>query len=190
MHRTSLAPVLSATRHRVSCWITALLLLGLFEDLDDPPPFGLGDGTCLDDPDQVADMGTARLVVRLQPGRAADDLPVHRVSDLSRDPHHHRPLHGFGDDQAGADLPPPPLLPVRAHLGVCHATQPPVLRARPRLRPPPRPRWPVPRPDRRATFPSARRWRWPGGAPPTIRGRLEPRPRRAGPRTVGSEARS
>src|SRR5438445_3844537 len=80
MTRTSLAPVLSATRHRVSCWITrssSRPSLGSLHDLDHPPPLRLRKRPGLHDPNGVAHVRLAGLVVRLQLGRTADDLAVH-----------------------------------------------------------------------------------------------------------------
>src|SRR5436190_4298740 len=90
MHRTSLAPVLSATLHRVSCWITVLLLgtptpsgrrraresalpgrsaaacclpgpsLGPLQHLDHAPALRLRQGPGLHDPDLVTDLRVVR----------------------------------------------------------------------------------------------------------------------------------
>src|SRR5258708_17713913 len=100
MQRISFAPVLSATRSRDSCWITGYLLrragsltlawpgsepgrtgglLGLLEDLDEPPALRRAQRPGLHQQDAVADAGGVLLVVRLQLRGAADDLAVPRV---------------------------------------------------------------------------------------------------------------
>src|SRR5689334_21274157 len=79
MHRISRAPVLSATRSRVSCWITSISyvcqfsgnrslaeLLGPLEDLHDPPPLGGGERPGLHEEHPVTDAALVLLVVRLQ----------------------------------------------------------------------------------------------------------------------------
>src|SRR4029078_8290352 len=97
MHRISLAPVLSATRSRDSCWITFLSpkrragslltpsggralptreLLGLLEDLHQAPALGGAQRAGLHDEDAVADTGGVGLVVRLDVAGAADDARV------------------------------------------------------------------------------------------------------------------
>src|SRR5437870_3206321 len=98
--RTSLAPVLSATRHRDSCWIIASSSssLGLLHDLDHPPPLGLRKGPRLHDPNGVPHPGAEGVVVGLEPGGPPDDLAVQRMTDLAGDPHDHGLLHGVGDD--------------------------------------------------------------------------------------------
>src|SRR5439155_11239824 len=114
MHRTSLAPVLSATRHRVSCWITLrdspwTPSFGLLDHFDHPPPLGLRERPGLHDPDHVARLGPTVLVVRLQLGRPANDLAVQGMPDGRRDPDHHGLVHLVGHDHAGSNLPPAPL---------------------------------------------------------------------------------
>src|SRR5215217_4051372 len=121
MQRICLAPVLSATFSRDSCWITAELLssrrfsvpsarvslaelpgglLGLVEDLDDAPALGGRQRPGLHDEDAVADAGRAGLVVRLHLARAPDDLGVQRVLDAVLDLDHNRLLHLVADDVA------------------------------------------------------------------------------------------
>src|SRR6478672_2522080 len=106
MHRISLAPVLSATRSRDSCWITFLSpkrragslldpsggrawpnreLLGLLEDLHQAPALGGAERAGLHDEDAVADSGGVGLVVRLDLAGAADDLAVEGVLDAVLD---------------------------------------------------------------------------------------------------------
>src|SRR5215213_9212818 len=92
MQSSSRAPVLSATRSLVSCWITVAhpLLLGDFDDLGQAPALRRRKWPRLDDADDVADLRFVARVVRVELGRAADDLLVHRI----------------GDDDAAALLPP------------------------------------------------------------------------------------
>src|SRR5213078_1723849 len=54
-------------------------LLGLLEDLDDPPALGRGQRTRLHEQDAVADTGRVGLVVRLDLGGPADRLAVTAV---------------------------------------------------------------------------------------------------------------
>src|SRR6476620_4028542 len=83
------------------------LLLGLLDDLDQPPPLGGGRGPGLHDLHAVADAGDVLLVVRLQLAGPADDLAVqpvlHAVLDLDDD----GLLHLVADDEALADLAVP-----------------------------------------------------------------------------------
>src|ERR1051325_9807187 len=104
MHRISLAPVLSATRSRDSCWITSVSYvcqfsgnlteawrndgcragrgdpadpvnsLGLFEDLHDTPPLGTRQRAGLHQGDPVAHAARVLLVVRLELAGAPQDL--------------------------------------------------------------------------------------------------------------------
>src|SRR6266851_2460892 len=73
MQRISLAPELSATLSRVSCWITCLLRL--LHDLEHAPANLFRDGLCLGDPDKVAHSALVLLVVDLEL-RA----PLHRLT--------------------------------------------------------------------------------------------------------------
>src|SRR5690349_9777318 len=134
MHRISRAPVLSATRSRVSCWITSnsyvcqfsaalprslaeLVSLGLFEDLHDPPPLGGRQRTRLHQQHPVADAARVLLVVRLQLAGTPHDLAVERVLDPVLDLDDHGLVHLVADDKALADLALP------AHLRLvrfCH----------------------------------------------------------------------
>src|SRR3954462_12121160 len=128
MHRISLAPVLSATLSRDSCWITSTpdyLLLGLLEDLHDAPALGRGQRAGLHQPDPVADSAGVVLVVRLVPRRTADDLAVQRVLDAVLDRDDHRLVHLVADHEALADLA------FVAHCRLTHQWSPP--------RTPPRP---------------------------------------------------
>src|SRR5690348_16415464 len=99
MHSNSLAPVLSATRSRDSCWITTdssivplcagnslfkaggllpLLqaegLLRLLENLDHAPPLRGGRRPGLHEQHPVADAAGVLLVVRLHPAGTPHDL--------------------------------------------------------------------------------------------------------------------
>src|SRR5688500_14393750 len=120
MHKISLAPVLSATLSRDSCWITALLpferpaclpassflcgapgvvprantaLLGLFEDLDDAPTLRRRQRSRLHQEDPVADTTLVGLVVRLEPVGPSHDLAVKRVLHAVFDLDHHGLVH-------------------------------------------------------------------------------------------------
>src|SRR3954452_4636233 len=132
MQRISLAPVLSATRSRDSCWITSELLrhagslerslaeldsdatpggavdrtalLGALEDLDDPPPLRRRERPRLTDEDEVADAGDVALVVRLDLARAAQDLAIERVLDAVLDLDDDGLVHLVADDVAAALL--------------------------------------------------------------------------------------
>src|SRR5512145_667173 len=106
MQRSSLAPVLSATFSRVSCWIICNLSwsLGLFEDLDQTPPLGRGARSGLHHPDAVADAGLVGLVVRLESLGLRHDLAVQRVLDPLLDGHDHGLVHLVGHDDALAHL--------------------------------------------------------------------------------------
>src|SRR5215213_4155245 len=129
MQRICLAPVLSATFSRDSCWITAELLssrrfsvpcarvslaellrtdcgllLGLVEDLDDAPTLGRRQRPRLHDEDAVADAGRAGLVVGLHLAGTADDLAVQRVLDAVLDLDDDGLLHLVADDQTLAHL--------------------------------------------------------------------------------------
>src|SRR5438105_3314671 len=104
MQRTVLAPELSATLRRLSCWIIASP--GPFEDFDDPPPLQLRGRTGLLDAHPVALLEVVDLVVGVEPGRALQRLLVPAVPDPVDDGHDHRLLHLRGDDRALADLPP------------------------------------------------------------------------------------
>src|SRR5260370_11321491 len=64
MQRISLAPELSATLSRVSCWITCLL--GLLHDLEHAPANLLRDGLRFGDADEVAHAAFVLLVVNLE----------------------------------------------------------------------------------------------------------------------------
>src|SRR6266513_3992439 len=104
MQRTVLAPELSATLRRLSCWIIASP--GPFEDFDDPPPLQLRGRAGLLDAHPVALPEVVDLVVGVEQGRALEGLLVAPVADAIDDDHDHRLLHLGGDDRALADLSP------------------------------------------------------------------------------------
>src|SRR5215208_5309972 len=114
MQRISLAPVLSATFSRDSCWIILVAssscraLLGLLDDLGDPPALGRRQGPGLGQPDDVARAGAVLLVVGLEPGRPADRLLVQAVLADVLHLDDHRLVHLVGDHDPGADLAGPP----------------------------------------------------------------------------------
>src|SRR2546423_15432859 len=79
MHRTVLAPELSATLRRLSCWIIASP--GPFEYFDDPPPLQLRGRPGLGDAHPVALLEVVDLVVGVEAGRALERLLVAAVPD-------------------------------------------------------------------------------------------------------------
>src|SRR5437868_15356425 len=102
MQRTVLAPELSATLRRLSCWIIASP--GPFEDFDDPPPLELRGRTGLLDAHPIALFEVVDLVVGVEPGRALERLLVAAVADPVDDHHDHRLVHLGGHDGALPDL--------------------------------------------------------------------------------------
>src|SRR5689334_20896186 len=120
MHRICLAPVLSATLSRDSCWI--MWLLRSLDDLDDAPALGRRQRAGLDNRHPVADAALVGLVVRLQLAGAAKDLAVQGVLHPVLDGHDDGLVHLVGDDEALPDLAPvdPRLRSARACL--CHAS--------------------------------------------------------------------
>src|SRR5262245_11256690 len=102
MTRTSLAPLLSATRRRDSCWIMASLRP--LQHLDDPPALQLRRGPGLHHADAVADVDVVGLVVDVELLRAVDELGVLGVAH----PLDHRDdrglVHLVRDDDAVTDL--------------------------------------------------------------------------------------
>src|SRR2546421_10251642 len=129
MHRISRAPVLSATRSRVSCWITSISYvcqfsglcrslaeqsLGPFEDLHDAPPLGGRQRTSLHQQHPVADAALL-LVVRLQLAGTAHHLAVQRMLHLVLDRDDDGLLHLVADHVALTDLPTWPLVTRLAH---------------------------------------------------------------------------
>src|SRR6266550_971296 len=102
MQSTVLAPELSATLRRLSCWIIASP--GPFENFDDPPPLQLRGGTGLLDAHTVAFAEVVHLVVGVELRRALECLLVPAVAHAVDDGHDHRLLHLGGDHGALTDL--------------------------------------------------------------------------------------
>src|SRR5215218_938833 len=96
MQRISRAPELSATLSLDSCWIIALPRL--LHHVDQAPALGLGERPGLDHADHVALAGLVALVVRVQLGRAADDLLVSAVAAGDVDANGDRLVALAGDD--------------------------------------------------------------------------------------------
>src|SRR5487761_693836 len=103
MHRSSLAPELSATLRRVSCWI--ILLLSLLDNLKYAPAFLLGDGAGFGDANQVADATLVLLVVDLELGALPDCLLVEPVCFGRADLDDDRLVHLVRDHGAQPDFP-------------------------------------------------------------------------------------
>src|SRR6478609_7908662 len=132
MQRISLAPVLSATLSRDSCWIIGsspcragsqvgtrawrnsvsdlgraprgVVLLGLLEDLDDAPALRGRQRAGLLDPHAVADAALVLLVVGLQLARATQHLAVERVLHPVLDGDDDGLLHLVADHETLTDL--------------------------------------------------------------------------------------
>src|SRR6187200_3328626 len=105
MHRICLAPVLSATFSRDSCWIIVSgLLLRLLEDLHHAPALGRAQRAGLHDQDAVSDATVVLLVVGLQLARTAQDLPVEGVLDPVLDGHDNGLVHLVAHDKALTNL--------------------------------------------------------------------------------------
>src|SRR6478672_13697116 len=105
MHRICLAPVLSATLSRDSCWIICpVLLLRLLDDLHHAPALGRAERAGLHQEHAVTDATLVGLVVGLEPHRTPQDLAVERVLYSVRDGDHHGLVHLVADHQALADL--------------------------------------------------------------------------------------
>src|SRR5258706_2649836 len=102
MTRTSLAPELSATLSRVSCW--TISLRGLLHDLEQTPALLPRQGPRLGDPHEVADAALVLLVVDLELGALLDGLAVQAVGLGRADLDDDRLVHLVGDDGAEADL--------------------------------------------------------------------------------------
>src|SRR2546423_15613402 len=103
MHRSSGAPVVSATRRRDSCWIMALPRR--LHDFGQAPVLLLREWARLDDADEIAHLRLVLLVVRVELRRAADDLLVARVRLERVDLDDDRLVHRAGDDHAAPLLP-------------------------------------------------------------------------------------
>src|SRR5689334_5658566 len=126
MQRISLAPVLSATLSRDSCWIIGFspgcragsrplqgeralpnwcwLLLGLLEHGHDAPALRGRQRTGLHDLDPVADAALVGLVVGLQLHGPAHDLAVERVLHAVLDGHDDGLVHLVAHHEALTDL--------------------------------------------------------------------------------------
>src|SRR5712691_151162 len=102
MQRISLAPELSATLSRVSCWITGLLRL--LHDLEDAPANLLGDGLRFGDAHEVADAALVLLVVDLELCAPLHRLAVEPVGFRRAHLDDDRLVHLVGDDGAQADF--------------------------------------------------------------------------------------
>src|SRR3954449_7531657 len=98
MQSSSRAPVLSATRSRVSGW--TIDLPRPLHDLDQAPALGARQRTALDDAHAVALVRVVGLVVRVQRRRLTDDLLVHLVAPGGLDPHGDRLVRLRRDDDA------------------------------------------------------------------------------------------
>src|SRR5690349_23953778 len=105
MHRICLAPVLSATLSRDSCWIICpVLLLRLLDDLHHAPALGRAERAGLHQEHAVTDATLVGLVVGLEPERTAQHLAVEGVLDAVLDGDDDRLVHLVADDQALTDL--------------------------------------------------------------------------------------
>src|SRR4029079_3641435 len=105
MHRICLAPVLSATLSRDSCWIICpVLLLRLLDDLHHAPALGRAERAGLHQENTATDAPLLVLVVGVEAGRAAQHLAVERVLDAVLDGDDHGLVHLVADDQALTDL--------------------------------------------------------------------------------------
>src|SRR3546814_543388 len=124
MHSTSLAPLLSATRRRVSCWIIGAPLLGPLDDLEQAPALVLGQRAGLHDADAVALAGVVDLVMADVALGARHGLAVARVGLAGLDLHDDGLVHLRGGDDALADLAAGPLRRTGVGLGCRHAGQP------------------------------------------------------------------
>src|SRR5688572_22050629 len=98
MQSSSRAPVLSATRRRVSAWIT--VLPRPLQDLDQAPALRAAERPALDDPDGVAGVRLVALVVGVERRRGADDLLVDAVTPGDVDPHRDRLVGPVGNHDA------------------------------------------------------------------------------------------
>src|SRR5205085_9450105 len=92
MHSTSLAPELSATRRRDSCWITGSP--HPLDDFDDAPALGLGNRPGLLETHAVADFEVVLLVVGVDLLGPLHGLVVARVTDPLGDGDGHSLVHG------------------------------------------------------------------------------------------------
>src|SRR5205814_1020071 len=98
MHSTSLAPLLSATRSLVSCWI--MRSPSSFEDFDEAPTLHLRQRPRLLHADAVADVEVVGFVVDVQLLAALQRLPVQRMAHAVDDRHHRGLVHPCGNHDA------------------------------------------------------------------------------------------
>src|SRR5260370_25612004 len=112
MQRISLAPELSATLSRVSCWITCLLRL--LHDLEHAPANLLRDGLRFGDADEVAHAAFVLRVVNLELRALLHGLAVEAVGLRRAHLDDDRLVHLVGDDGTQADL----ALPARGFGGL------------------------------------------------------------------------
>src|SRR5437763_4606762 len=110
MHKTSLAPLLSATRRRVSCWITSTRPL---ENFDESPALGLRQRAGLLHADAVADVEVVLLVVDVELLRALERLAVQGMTHTVHNGHDRGLVHRGGQHRAF-----PHLARVRACFGL------------------------------------------------------------------------
>src|SRR6266702_1250604 len=154
MHKSSLAPVLSATLSRDSCWITSTpacfgpcwphlarapeFLLRLLYDPGHAPALGGRQRPGLGQDDPVAHAARVLFVVRHVLPRAADDLAVLRVLDPVFHHHDDRLVHLVADHEAFPDLAVAASGSLRLRLlrSVTHRFQPPAQASRCRARAP------------------------------------------------------
>src|SRR5215213_1287902 len=98
MQRTSLAPLLSATRRRDSCWITSSP--GPFEHFDEVPALALRQRARLPDADPIADAGVVQLVVGEELLGPLHGLRIAGVAHPVDDADDDGLLHARGGDEA------------------------------------------------------------------------------------------
>src|SRR5690606_35790021 len=106
MQSTSLAPLLSATLSRDSCWIIAGVgLFGAFDHFHQAPTLRLAHRARLHDAHGVALMGLAVLIMRHELAGGLHELPVFGVLHAAL--HHHRDalVHLLAGDDADPLLP-------------------------------------------------------------------------------------
>src|SRR3954447_9415010 len=93
-----------------AAWCCRPGLLGLLEDLDDPPALGGRQRAGLLDPHAVADAALVDVVVGLELAGAAEHLAVEGVLDAVLDGHDHRLVHLVADHEAFTNLAVRPAL--------------------------------------------------------------------------------
>src|SRR6478609_5809841 len=100
MQRISRAPELSATRRRVSFWITPRPSSRPLDDVDERPALGARQRAALDHAHDVTLVRVVVLVVCVHGARAAHDLLVAAVAPRDFDAHGDRLLGLVRDDDA------------------------------------------------------------------------------------------